>query len=131
MFYLKPLQPRGLVGFWNGKGGDRPRPSGPVWQSGFPEHGNFLIIPPALWAEVVWRRVSGIHPFPPSLGEGFTPSPYPAAKSTPLACDGLMSLASRVVDGLIYKAFRVNAKSPRTVHVFMCETIRVPEDLTY
>ena len=42
-----------------------------------------------------------------------------------------MSLASRVVDGLIYKAFRVNAKSPRTVPVFMCETIRVPEDLTY
>ena len=71
----------------------------------------------------------------PSLcgGGGFYPTLQggTAAKSTPLACDGLMSLASRVVDGLIYKAFRVNAKSPRTVHVFMCETIRVPEDLTY
>ena len=34
------------------------------------------------------------------------------------------------VDGLTYKAFRVNAKSPRTVHVFLCVTIRVPEDLS-
>ena len=70
-------------------------------------------------------------PLPSFPRGGVYHSPYPAAKSTPLACDGLMSLASRVVDGLIYKAFRVNAKSPRTVHVFMCETIRVPEDLTY
>ena len=34
------------------------------------------------------------------------------------------------VDGLTFKAFRVNAKSPRTVHVFLCVTIRVPEDLS-
>ena len=34
------------------------------------------------------------------------------------------------VDGLIYKAFLVNAKSPCTVHVFLCVTIRVPEDLS-
>ena len=31
-------------------------------------------------------------------------------------------------DDLTYEAFRVNAKSPRTVHVFLCVTIRVPED---
>ena len=32
------------------------------------------------------------------------------------------------VDGLIYMGVRVNAKSPRTVHVFLCVTIPVPED---
>ena len=34
------------------------------------------------------------------------------------------------VDGLTFKAFRINVKSPRTVHVFLCVAIRFPEDLS-